>query len=685
MDLDGDGVAEMVITGRTEDQWGWRFWIFDPGSGAIEGSFNLEGGVEVRPDQHWDGNYIVKGMLEVPVDGVDRTALVLCVNIGFDLEGRGVLAVDPWTGEILWRFVTGPNPLDHATEVVDLDGDGNWEVVVFGRAPDNLGGRKINGYSDNESRLFVLDNKGELLWTRRLGGSFGAGYLVISDLTGDGNPEIITSTFTTPEVWGEIVVWEHDGTSLARHTAADQYQDIALIPGGDEGAPRLAVTTQSGFIKVFEFAPPDLELVADIKTGAISFINCVADILPAEGEELVYTTLPGKMWVLSQEFKPLARFETEQTAWNSEMTPWRLDAEMEILMIGSGTSLPLQFAKAPSPPVNMALVISLGAFALIGVAGFSLRNRIATPRGGDPRVLREVRLNLLEDLELSNHGAIAPLKSLRRLVWHLNAMISGLGDNESIEVRLRETWTECRENALPHLTGILDRARLAGLASADIEFAGRALDRIGLQLEGLARENFQVSCFEPVTAELTAETAKTDDALQDLRREVAGFFHTDLAATITRVLRANSQAIDDSEVAVQAGYLTRMAAGGDDGFAKGTNPAVTCLIDPKELDFVLDNLVANAVRAMKEAPNRSLAVTWSQADGIVTVDVRDTGCGIPDEHRNRIMDTNFSTRDGGGEGLPRSRRILRKYGGGLMILDTADGHGTTFRVTLPAA
>ncbi len=685
MDLDGDGVMEMVVTGHTKDHWKWRFWIMDPGTGAIKGSFDLEGGEEVRADKRWDGNYIVKGMLEIPVDGVDRTALVICVNIGFDLEGRGVLAVDPWTGEILWRYVMGPNPLGYATEVVDLDRDGNREVVVYGRAPDNLGGRKINGYSDNESRLFVLNHKGDLLWTRHLGDWFGGGYLITSDFTGDGNLEIITSTFTTPDVWGELAVWAHDGTSLASHSATEQYQNIALFPDMDSGTPRLAVSTQSGFIKVFAFAPTELKLVGEINTGAIPHINCVADILPAEGVELVFTTLPGVTWVLDQNFNPLARSEDEKSAWHSTMTPWQVDADVNILMRDSGSNLPLIFAKAPAPPVNVALVVSLGALSLLIVAGFFLRKKMTTAHLGDPTVLREVRLNLLEDLELSNHGAIAPLKCLRRLVWHMNAILSGLGDNESIEVRLRETWSECMDNAMPHLAGILDRARLAGLAGSDVDYSARALDRIGLQLEKLAREDFQVACFGAVAEEMTTETAKADEALQDLRREVAGFFHTDLATTVTRVLRANSQAIDDCAVTIQTGYLARMAAGGDDGFSQGANPKVTCLIDTKELDFVLDNLVANAVRAMKDTSNRNLAVTWSLADGMVTVDVRDTGCGIPDEHRDRIMDTQFSTRSGGGDGLPRSRKILRKYGGGLMILDTARGHGTTFRVTLPAA
>ena len=267
----------------------------------------------------------------------------------------------------------------------------------------------------------------------------------------------------------------------------------------------------------------------------------------------------------------------------------------------------------------------------------------------------------------------------------MNAMISGLGDNSSIEVRLRETWTESVENALPHLAGILDRARLAGLAGANVDYADRALEKVADILAEIDADGFVVEKFEPLAASVTAETSKADDALKDLRKEVAGYFHTDLAATVNRVLRANSQAIEEAGVAVQAGYLAQMAAGGGDGFPRGANPHVVCLIDPKELDFVLDNLVGNAVRAMQDGGTRSLSVTWSVGDGMVTADVRDTGCGIPEENIGRIMDTRFSTREGGGDGLPRSRKILRKYGGTLTLLDTSVGHGSTFRVMLPTA
>ena len=191
--------------------------------------------------------------------------------------------------------------------------------------------------------------------------------------------------------------------------------------------------------------------------------------------------------------------------------------------------------------------------------------------------------------------------------------------------------------------------------------------------------------FETVGATLNTETVKADDALKDLRQEVAGYFHSDCRPPSPGSCAPTPWPSRKSGVPVQTGFLAQMSAGGEDRMTSRKNPEVVCLIDPKELDFMLDNLVGNAVRAMEDSATRNLAVTWTSADGMVSVDVRDTGHGIPDEHRGKIMDTQFRTRDGGGQGLPRSRNDPPKIRRGLMILDTAPGHGTTFRLSLPAA
>jgi two-component system sensor kinase FixL len=100
---------------------------------------------------------------------------------------------------------------------------------------------------------------------------------------------------------------------------------------------------------------------------------------------------------------------------------------------------------------------------------------------------------------------------------------------------------------------------------------------------------------------------------------------------------------------------------------------------------VLDNLIGNAIRAMDGAPVRNLSITWSAIDGMLMTDVTDTGCGIdPDDHE-RILDTRYSSREGGGHGLPRSRKVLRKYGGSLIVHTSEPGRGSALRLTLPLA
>ena len=105
----------------------------------------------------------------------------------------------------------------------------------------------------------------------------------------------------------------------------------------------------------------------------------------------------------------------------------------------------------PSHPVLRALARTplwawlLVAVTLLALAGWVLaatkhraerRRRTFIPVDSDHK--REARLHLLEDLELSGHGAIAPLRSLRRLLWLLDALQVGFGMNEGLRNRFGE-------------------------------------------------------------------------------------------------------------------------------------------------------------------------------------------------------------------------------------------------------
>ena len=106
--------------------------------------------------------------------------------------------------------------------------------------------------------------------------------------------------------------------------------------------------------------------------------------------------------------------------------------------------------------------------------------------------------------------------------------------------------------------------------------------------------------------------------------------------------------------------------------------------DGAELREVFTNLILNAVDAMPEGGRLTLAT--AVADGKVVATVTDTGTGIPEAVRDRIFDPFFTTKGarGTGLGLSMSYGIVSRHGGTITV-ESAEGEGTTFRLTFPSA
>jgi signal transduction histidine kinase len=63
--------------------------------------------------------------------------------------------------------------------------------------------------------------------------------------------------------------------------------------------------------------------------------------------------------------------------------------------------------------------------------------------------------------------------------------------------------------------------------------------------------------------------------------------------------------------------------------------------------------------------------------------VKDNGVGITDENLTRVFDPFFTTRQKGtGLGLSIVRKVIHDHGGRISV-ESHQGIGTTFRITLP--
>lgn len=104
-------------------------------------------------------------------------------------------------------------------------------------------------------------------------------------------------------------------------------------------------------------------------------------------------------------------------------------------------------------------------------------------------------------------------------------------------------------------------------------------------------------------------------------------------------------------------------------------------LDREHFKRVLTNLMQNAIEA-QEGPGRVTVRIRPQGERRVTVEVHDTGPGIPSENLSRVSEPFFTTKRGGtGLGLAIAARIIERLGGRLAVT-SAPGQGTTFTMTL---
>lgn len=108
-------------------------------------------------------------------------------------------------------------------------------------------------------------------------------------------------------------------------------------------------------------------------------------------------------------------------------------------------------------------------------------------------------------------------------------------------------------------------------------------------------------------------------------------------------------------------------------------------IDPHRFSQVLLNLAVNARDAM--TPGGTLTIKTAASHSKVSIIVRDTGCGMSAEVREKLFEPFFTTKDEGkgtGLGLATVYGIIREAGGSISV-ESAERAGSAFTLSLPIA
>jgi two-component system, NtrC family, sensor kinase len=115
----------------------------------------------------------------------------------------------------------------------------------------------------------------------------------------------------------------------------------------------------------------------------------------------------------------------------------------------------------------------------------------------------------------------------------------------------------------------------------------------------------------------------------------------------------------------------------------GEIPQTKCNLG--QLNQVFMNMLVNAAQSIDKQGEIRIK-TW-QDDGRIYISISDTGCGIPEDLRERIFEPFVTTKEigkGTGLGLSIAYDIIRKHGGNVSV-ESEVGKGSTFTVDIPVS
>jgi two-component system, NtrC family, sensor kinase len=115
----------------------------------------------------------------------------------------------------------------------------------------------------------------------------------------------------------------------------------------------------------------------------------------------------------------------------------------------------------------------------------------------------------------------------------------------------------------------------------------------------------------------------------------------------------------------------------------GDIPNIVCY--PGQLNQVFMNILNNAVQAMPEKGTITIKTRFCPETDSIKISLSDTGTGMSEAVKNKIFQPFFTTKDvgeGTGLGLSISYGIVKKHNGTIEV-ESEEGKGTTFRITLP--
>ncbi len=686
LDLNSDGVPEIVIGLKKDDVIWSEIWTNSLSEGKKQYTLLIKTaevrGSDVNGDGFWDGAIGDYQLLDADGDG--QLDILAILTTGYDMIQRSLITFSGNTGDKIWEYpITG-----HASRPLcaDINGDGSVEIIVGDRAPCN--GYAFDDIDDCHSYLTCLDKEGRLLWRHEMGGAFTHTSSLISDTVEDGYAHIIC-TFAGGDAADESTRFQLQRRSGVTGEVEKSFSiasefDIPLLADIDrDGKKEIVVSNMDGNIYLFD---QELEMLMSTRLGSGLDVCMVSQILDMndDGDREILAGSSHELSVFDRQFKLIGSYQADMGFIRKRPFFFEHpDLGGVIAFIqgnpegaGQGVLLGISFTDTVSSrgtilsKTILRLILSLLIAGIVMLyLGFKVLPGLFhkyKSTGSIPE--NELRDRFLETLSVFGHGKTATANLDRLNLLFRNLPPDTTPSPEHSE-KIQETITAYFGFTSQMLSEIVEKAKLARVAEKQAVEMESSLSLLERNLEDVRRNGITGRRSKELSSLIPEILDSIDAQTGSIRQELTRYYRCDVKSSIKEVLTVLSSNLKKECVTVHD-----IVVEGDQtphGF-----------IDRVDFKVIFEELIVNAIRAMKDSDSKELGIRIITRDTRISVEVSDTGSGLKDEDCGKIFDLEYSTKEDGGFGLYHAKTTFNKYGGKIRVVRSEPGKGTTMVVEI---
>jgi len=682
-DFSGDPSPEIFIPLKQGDSTWIEIWGVDPSFGSLECQFILKtesvSGFDANNDGEWDGIFKDCQVSDINNDG--QKDILSTIDTGYDKNPRGIWTFDGRNGKLLWKFPTAGQ--SGTIECADATGDSKAEIIFNTWGPDNK--NIIGDTDDSHSYLFCCNQQGQQLWRHEMGGIFADIVFTLGDIDNDRQTEILCSYFSgdaaNKNTHFELQIRSGRTGKVEKYIQFTSKINQIFLTDLDRDGNSEIVTCSGNFIYILN---SDLKVLHKTQFSMPLEAGGLGEIVDinGDGELEVFAASANRLLVYNSQLNLIGQYRTEMRIDSMHYFKHPVYGGLISLIQGrrekntNGLFLKINqtssVLKGFSPQSGFSHLFLLLVFvAGVGLTLLVLKLILFLRKSNlivSERRIAENRDNFLKALSVFEHGATAATNLVNLGLFFKNIPQDQPVPSEFIK-KLDETVQTYLDVTSNRLTEIVNKSKLADTDKKIIE----SFEKNKKELENLLNRYQKTGLPKDRIDKLAREVPKTIESLEEIiklfGKNLSRFYRCDVLATIKETLLAVSPCLKKEDIQFQKLLVEGDIAGY--GFISKT-----------EFSEVIEELLTNAVCAMKNAPTKEIMITIVSGEKRIRIEVSDTGCGIDSKNYEKIFDRDFSTKPEGGFGLYHVKAILDKYGGKIKILQGSPGKGTTIRVDI---